>query len=173
MRNSFTNTGTTPTGIGIMPIICLKVHKLILGYINSYHSVCTICIHIAHTGKICMQSHSISTCISINKCCVFTNTDDKNFPILLQFILGEPLIMIRSISLTELISGNGVNVSYTIRPMNVLRISTSFCTVEAIMLFLTYIVSKTESFSRGTVYFLRFLHSESELSILHYSQLQN
>ena len=52
--------------------------------------------------------------------------------------------MIRSISLTELISGNGVNVSYIIRPMNVLRISTSFCTVETMMLFLTYIVSKTE-----------------------------
>ena len=30
--------------------------------------------------------------------------------------------MIRSTSLTELISGNGVNVSYIIRPMNVLHI---------------------------------------------------
>ena len=62
--------------------------------------------------------------------CVFTNTDDKNFPVLLQFIRGEPLRMIRSISLTELVYGNGVNVSYIIRPMNVLYISTSFRFVQ-------------------------------------------
>ena len=43
---------------------------------------------------------------------------------------GEPFRMIRSISLTELISENGVNVSYIIRPMKVLHISTSFGFVQ-------------------------------------------
>ena len=42
---------------------------------------------------------------------MFTNTNNKNFPILLLFVLDEPLRMIWSISLIELTSGYGVNVN--------------------------------------------------------------
>ena len=63
-------------------------------------------MHIVHTGKISMQLHSVSTCRSF-------------------ISLDEPLRMKWSISLTELTSGYGVNISY-ISGMDVFRVSTSF-----------------------------------------------